>query len=107
MKFLERLGLGQKKKELSPLLGDKKKKEQEKYSFRKNPFITVLIFILFILISVISLPRDIIDTGNSYTINQPWRSSDLSAPFGFSINKTAEELQQERNEIREQTSPIE
>ncbi|MFN1834561.1 HD family phosphohydrolase [Balneola sp. MJW-20] len=106
MKFLERLGLGQKKKELSPLLGEKKKKEQEKYSFRKNPFITLLIFFLFIIISVISLPRNIIDTPYSYTINQPWRANDLSASFGFAIKKTKQELERERDQIRSQTTPI-
>lgn len=106
MKFLERLGLGQKKKELAPLLGDKKKKEQEKYSFKKNPFVTFFIFFFFILISVISLPRDMVNTGYSYDVDQPWRGNDLAAPFDFAIKKTESELQQQREQIREQTSPI-
>lgn len=106
MSFLEKIGLGQKKKELSPLIGEKKKKEQEKYSLKRNPYIRVLILIFFIVISAFSLPRNPVHSGLNYTQGQPWRNADLTAPFTFSINKTASELEKERQEIRDNTPPI-
>ncbi|MEX0719306.1 MAG: HDIG domain-containing metalloprotein [Balneolaceae bacterium] len=106
MSFLDKIGLGQKKKELAPLIGEKKKKEQEKYSLRRNPYIRALIFLLFILISVFSLPRNTINSGLNYTTGQPWRSADLTAPFDFAINKTESEIEEEREEIRENVIPI-
>ncbi|MEX2604102.1 MAG: hypothetical protein WD361_07855, partial [Gracilimonas sp.] len=106
MSFLEKIGLGQKRKELTPLIGEKKKKEQEKYSLKRNPFIRVAILILFIAISVFSLPRNPVNSGLNYTPGQPWRNADLTAPFTFAINKTSAELELEREEIREKTAPI-
>ncbi|MEX0610223.1 MAG: HDIG domain-containing metalloprotein [Balneolaceae bacterium] len=106
MSFLEKIGLGQKKKELAPLIGEKKKKEQEKYSLKRNPYIRVLIFFLFILISVFSLPRNTINSGLNYTTGQPWRSADLTAPFDFAINKTEAEIEGEVEEIRENVVSI-
>lgn len=102
MAFLEKIGLGRKKKELIPLLGDKKKKEQEAYSIRRNPYIRLLIFLCFILISVFSLPRSSVNTGYIYTQGQPWRADDLTAPFTFSLNKTPQEISLEEEDIRSQ-----
>ncbi|WP_020402419.1 HD family phosphohydrolase [Gracilimonas tropica] len=106
MSFLEKLGLGQKKKELSPLIGEKKKKEQEKYSLKRNPYIRFAIVVFFIGISAFSLPHNPVNSGLNYTTGQPWRNSDLTAPFDFAIKKTATELEEERREIRETTPPI-
>lgn len=106
MSFLERIGLGQKKKEITPLIGEKKKKEQEKYSLKRNPYIRIAILLLFIVISAFSLPRNPVNSGLNYTTGQPWRNPDLTAPFDFAINKTADELEQEREEIRSETPPI-
>lgn len=106
MSFLEKIGLGQKKKELSPLIGEKKKKEQEKYSLKRNPYIRIVILLLFILISAFSLPRNPFNSGLNYTSGQPWRNADLTAPINFAIKKTESELEQERQEIREETPPI-
>ncbi|MBD3615153.1 MAG: HDIG domain-containing protein [Gracilimonas sp.] len=106
MSFLEKIGLGQKKKELSPLIGEKKKKEQEKYSLKRNPYIRILILIFFIVISAFSLPRNPVHSGLNYSQGQPWRNADLTAPFTFSINKTASELEEERQEIQDKTPPI-
>lgn len=102
MGILEKIGLGRKKKELIPLLGDKMKKEKEAYSLKRNPYIRALIFLCFILISVFSLPRNSVNTGYIYTQGQPWRADDLTAPFTFSLNKTAQEIAEEQEEIREQ-----
>lgn len=106
MSLLEKIGLGRKKKEMIPLLGEKMKKEQEAYSLRRNPYLRAFIFICFILISIFSLPRTSVRSGFNYTVGQPWRADDLTAPFTFAINKTAEEIQSEQEEIREQIPPI-
>lgn len=106
MSFLEKIGLGQKNKELSPLLGEKKKKEQEKYSLKRNPYIRIAIIIFFIALTSFSLPQNPIDSGLNYTSGQPWRNPDLTAPFDFAIKKTTSELEAERQEIRETTPPI-
>lgn len=106
MSFLEKIGLGQKNKELAPLIGEKKKKEQEKYSLKRNPYIRLAILVLFIGITAFSLPRNPVSSGLNYTASQPWRNADLTAPFDFAIKKTAEELEEERQEIRETTPPI-
>ncbi|HET8864899.1 MAG TPA: HDIG domain-containing protein, partial [Gracilimonas sp.] len=53
-----------------------------------------------------SLPRNPVNSGLNYTQSQPWRNADLTAPFTFSINKTSEELEVERQEIRDKTAPI-
>jgi len=106
MGFLEKIGLGRKKKELTPLLGDKKKAEKEAYSLRRNPYLRAFIFLCFILISVFSLPRTSVNSGYVFTQGQPWRADDLTAPFTFSLNKTPEEISAEEDEIRNQTPLI-
>lgn len=106
MSLLEKLGLGQKRKEMAPLIGEKKKKEQEKYSLKRNPYLRALIILFFIAITAFSLPKNPVNSGLNYTVNQPWRNADLTAPFTFSIQKTAAELEEERAEIRENTAPI-
>ena len=68
MGFFEKIGLGRKKKEQIPLLGDKKKKDikKEVYSLKRNPYVRVMIFLLFILTSIFSLPRTSVNTGFVY-----------------------------------------
>jgi putative nucleotidyltransferase with HDIG domain len=106
MSILEKIGLGQKKKELAPLIGDKKKKEQEKFALRQNPYVRAFILLFFIAITAFSLPRNPVNSGLNYTPGQPWRNPDLTAPFTFAIHKTSDELEQERQEIQEKTPPI-
>lgn len=106
MSFLEKIGLGRKKKEMTPLLGEKMKKEKEAYSLKRNPYIRAFIFICFILISVFSLPRTSINSEFNYTVGQPWRADDLTAPFTFALKKTADEIEAERATVREQIPPI-
>ncbi len=104
MGFLEKIGLARKKREQIPLLGDKKKKEMKKeaYSLKRNPYVRLLIFFSFVIISVLSLPRTSVNTGFIYTQGQPWRADDLTAPFTFSLNKTPQEIATEEDEIRSQ-----
>ena len=106
MSLLEKIGLGRKKKELAPLLGEKKKKQQEKYSLKRNPYLKGFIFLCFILISVFSLPRTSVRSGYTYTVGQPWRSEDLTAPFTFALNKTDQEIETEAQSIEQQLPSI-
>lgn len=106
MSILEKIGLGRKKKEMIPLVGEKMKKEQEAYSLKRNPYLRAFIFICFILISIFSLPRTSVRSGFNYTIGQPWRAGDLTAPFTFAIKKNAEEINQEEEAIRDQIPPF-
>jgi len=106
MSLLEKFGLAQKKKDLSPLVGEKMKKEREAYSLKKNPFIRALIFISFIAISVFSLPHATINSDFNYTVGQPWRMDDFTAPFTFAVNKTPEEIEAEKETIRRNIAPI-
>ena len=106
MSLLDKIGLGQKKSDLAPLVGEKLKKEQEKYSLKRNPYLRGFIFICFIGISILSLPNATINSGLNYTVGQPWRSEDLVAPYTFAINKTVEEIQKEEDQIRSTVSPV-
>ncbi len=106
MSLLEKFGLAPKKKELAPLIGEKMKKEQEAYSLKRNPFIRAFIFVVFIAISVLSLPHATINSGFNYTVGQPWRIDDLTAPFTFAVNKTPEEIEAEKETIQKNIAPI-
>jgi putative nucleotidyltransferase with HDIG domain len=106
MSILKKLGLGQKKREAAPNIGANKVKEQKEHKEKKNRYLRALIFICFLLVILVTLPRSTFQTVSSYSVGEPWRSDDLTAPFTFAIQKTAEELEQERQEIRRQTAPI-
>lgn len=106
MSLLDKIGLGQKKNDLAPLIGEKLKKEQEKYSLKRNPYLRAFIFICFIGISILSLPNATINSGLNYTVGQPWRAEDLVAPYTFAINKTADEIEKEEEQIRNTVSPV-
>ena len=106
MNIFNKFGLGPKKQQTLPFKGEKQKKEEEAYSLKKNPYIRWIIFGVFILISILSLPRSEVRTTTNYTTGQPWRADDLTAPFTFAINKTQTEIEQERADIQQQIPPI-
>lgn len=106
MSILKKLGLGQKKREAAPNIGANKRKEQKEHTEKKNKYLRALIVSCFLLVILITLPRSTFQSVSSYSVGEPWRSDDLTAPFTFAIQKTAEELEQQRQEIREQTAPI-
>ena len=106
MNIFNKFGLGQKKQQTLPFKGEKQKKEEEAYSLKKNPYIRWTIFGVFILISILSLPRSEVRTTTNYTTGQPWRADDLTAPFTFAINKTQTEIEQERADIQQQIPPV-
>lgn len=106
MGLLEKLGLGQKKKEGVPRIGEKKKKEDQEAEQKKNTFYRASTFIGFLMIIIFMLPEATFQPVANYTVGEPWRSDDLTAPFTFSLKKTDAELEDEREAIREQTPPI-
>lgn len=106
MSILEKLGLGPKKHDGVPNIGEKKKKEQKEVARKKNKVLRVVIFIVFLGIVLATLPQSAFQSVSNYTVGEPWRDDDLTAPFSFSLKKTAQELQAEREEIQRQTAPI-
>lgn len=106
MGLLEKMGLSQKKNDMAPLVGEKLKKEKEKYSLKKNPYLRIFIFLCFIGISILSLPNATINSGLNYTVGQPWRAEDLVAPYTFAIKKTVAEIESEEEKIRSNIPPV-
>lgn len=106
MSILKKLGLGQKKREAAPNIGANKIKGQKEHIEKKNKYLRALIVVCFLLVILITLPRSTFQSVSNYSVGEPWRSDDLTAPFTFAIQKTAEELEQQRQQIRQQTAPI-
>lgn len=52
------------------------------------------------------MPNATINSGLNYTVGQPWRAEDLVAPYTFAINKTADEIEKEEEQIRNTVSPV-
>lgn len=100
------MGLGQKKPESAPNIGKKRKKKQKEVQEKKNRYLRVVIFLSFLAIIFLTLPQPDFQPVGNFSEGEPWRSDDLTAPFTFSLLKTAEELQEEREEIRRQTPPV-
>lgn len=106
MGILEKLGLAQKKREAAPSIGVNKAKEKEEATEKKNKYLRATIFISFLLLVLITLPETSFQPVANYNIGEPWRADDLTAPYTFSLQKTTDEIQQERDEIRERTLPV-
>lgn len=107
MSLLKKLGLAPKKRKSDvPIVGEKLKKEREAYSLKRNPYIRLLIFIGFIAISIFALPLSSIQSEYNYTVGQPWRMDDLTAPYTFAVNKPDSEIKEEKDAIRKNIPPI-
>ncbi|REL37564.1 HDIG domain-containing protein [Rhodohalobacter sp. SW132] len=106
MKVLEKLGLGRKKSEGAPNIGEKKKKEQIEAENKRKVIYRVLIIFGFLGLILYASPDVIYQPVSSYSVGEPWRADDLTAPFTFSELKTEEELQDERDAIRSETPPV-
>lgn len=106
MGILEKLGLAPKKRKGAPVIGEKKKKQEEASSIKYNPYLRALILILFLGVIIVSIPESSYKEPVNYSIGEPWRGEDLTAPFTFAIQKSDEELEKERQTIRETTPPI-
>lgn len=106
MKFLEKLGLGRKKSTGAPTIGEKKKKEQIEAENKRKILYRTLIVLGFLGIVLYSSPEVIYQPIASYSVGEPWRADDLTAPFTFSELKTEEEISEERDAIRADTPPV-
>ncbi|PAU93627.1 hypothetical protein CK503_10760 [Aliifodinibius salipaludis] len=106
MGILEKLGLAPKKRQGAPVLGEKKKKQEEASSLKYSPYLRSFILVLFLGIIVLAIPESSYKEPVNYNIGEPWRGDDLTAPFTFAIQKSDQELEKERQTIRETTPPI-
>jgi len=106
MSILKKLGLAPKKREGAPVLGEKKKQQEEASSLKHNLYLRILILVGFVGILILSVPQASFKEPINYKIKEPWRADDLTAPFTFAIQKSTEEIEQEEEAIRESTPPI-
>lgn len=106
MSILEKLGLARKKNPGAPIIGEKKKKQEESSSLKRNIYIRVAILLGFFLLLILTIPQASFKENVNYKLNEPWRSENLTAPFNFPIQKTQEEIEQEREALRESIPPI-
>lgn len=106
MSILKKLGLAPKKRQGAPVIGEKKKKQEEASSLKFNPYIRVLILLVFLGVLILSVPQTSFKEPINYSIGEPWRADDLTAPFTFAIQKSPEEVEEERKTIQESTPPI-
>lgn len=106
MGLLEKLGLAQKKQEGAPVIGEKKKRQEEASSLKHNIYLRILIILAFLVILFISVPRASFREPVSYNVGEPWRSETVTAPFTFAVKKSEQEIREERETIRNTTPPI-
>ena len=106
MGFLESIGLSRKKRKSFHVNADRKKaeEEQQKHSWRKA-IPKILICLGFLSLVIAFYPRTSVQD-YSYSIGEPWRDDDITAPFTFSLLKPDEQIEQEEEEIRQTTPPI-
>ncbi len=106
MKWLEKLGLAPKNKSTGSILGEKKEKGENGFSLHDNWYIKFAIILLFFAGLFVSIPGPTFKQELSYSVGEPWRKEDLTAPFTFALKKTEEDIQKEIEQIRRQTPPI-
>ncbi|TVQ70167.1 MAG: HDIG domain-containing protein [Balneolaceae bacterium] len=105
MGFLEKLGLHRKKKTFVPFTTEKMKKDEVSRFFNRNNVTKIVISLGFLILIIALYPRTEVQE-MAYSIGEPWRSDNLTAPFTFSILKHEDEIQAEKREIRQNTNPI-
>lgn len=106
MSFLERLGLGPKKSPEAPVIGKKKKEKEEGSAFKNSIYVRVGIIAAFLVVLFLTVPQATFDQQADYQIGDPWMHEDLTAPFTFAVLKSEEQLEQEREDVRQNTPPI-
>ncbi|MEX2463398.1 MAG: HDIG domain-containing metalloprotein [Balneolaceae bacterium] len=108
MSILNKLGLERKKrKESVPGIGLSKNKNENRSFFEdKKNYLRGGILFIFLALILVTLPQSSFQPVENYIVGEPWRADDLTAPFTFAIKKTSAELEEERDEIRQQTAPI-
>lgn len=106
MNILEKLGLAPKKQRGAPVIGENKKEQEEASSLKYNHYIQAAILLAFLGVLIISVPKSSFKDSINYKIDEPWQADDLTAPYTFPIKKSEEEIEKERETIRESTPPI-
>jgi putative nucleotidyltransferase with HDIG domain len=106
MSILEKLGLAPKKSQGAPVIGEKKKQQEKASSLQNNIYVRILIILGFLAILMVSIPQGSFKEPVNYSIGEPWRGEDLTAPFTFPIKKNQAALEQEQQNIRQSTLPI-
>ncbi|MEX2573348.1 MAG: HDIG domain-containing metalloprotein [Balneolaceae bacterium] len=106
MGILQKMGLAPKRREGAPSIGEKKKKEQEAAANKKSLYFRWVIFLAFLALVVYSLPQTSFRQVESYSVGEPWRSDNLTAPFTFAPQKSDAEMEEERAQVRVNTPPI-
>ena len=106
MSILEKLGLARKKNPGAPVIGEKKKKQEESSKLKNNIYVRIAIIFGFFLLLVLTIPQASFKEPINYQLNEPWRADDLTAPFNFPIKKTQEEIENEKEAIRNSVAPI-
>jgi putative nucleotidyltransferase with HDIG domain len=106
MNLLDKLGLGSKSHPKAPLMGEQKRKKEEESSVQNNPYLRVLIIIIFLAILCLSVPKLSFRQTTNYTISTPWKKENLTAPFTFPILKSDKEIRKEKKAIKQNTNPI-
>lgn len=106
MGILEKLGLAQKKNPGAPVIGEKKKEKEAASSLKYNIYVRILIIASFLGILIVSIPQPTFEEPINYAEGEPWRAENLTAPFDFAIQKSDEEIEKERESIRESIAPI-
>ena len=106
MSILEKLGLSRKKNPGAPIIGEKKKKQEESSTLQQNIYVRIAIIFGFFLLLVFSVPQASFKEPSNYELKEPWRADDLTAPFNFPIQKTKEQIENEKEAIRNSIPPI-
>lgn len=106
MSILEKLGLAPKRRKGAPKIGESKKKEQETAAGKKSFYLRLAVFLSFLVLMISMLPQTGFRISASYSIGEPWRADDLTAPFTFALMKSPSEIAEEREAIRLNTPPI-
>ncbi|HET6527982.1 MAG TPA: HDIG domain-containing protein [Balneolaceae bacterium] len=106
MNILEKLGLAPKKHKGAPVIGEKKKKQEQTSSLKYNKYLRGFILFGFVGVLILSVPRASFKDSVNYNIGEPWRVDDLTAPFTFAIQKSEQQIEEEKQTIRETTPAI-
>ncbi|MEX1211457.1 MAG: HDIG domain-containing metalloprotein [Balneolaceae bacterium] len=106
MSILKKLGLAPKRRKGAPNIGENRKKELLEAAQKKNLYLRLVIFFVFMAVVLWFLPQSGLRQSLNYTMHEPWRNDDLTAPFTYALLKSPEEIQEERAEVRQNTPPI-
>jgi len=105
MSILEKIGLNRKKVS-SPIFADRRHQDDKWDLLRSSIIFKVVIMLSFLGLLLTLIPQYTFKKTYNYQIGEPWRQDDLTAPFTYSLQKSQEQIEQEKREIRQNTPPI-